>query len=388
MSGKTKTIKINPELFSLKKDRNKSKKNNANTLKPNVVINQNQVKKRLLDRIKQHRVRNNNNNNNKVNTPTVSNDTKKDIDTNDFIDSLNYLTEKFNESKSNKANVKPRTKHNRTIRNPLNKPTPPSSPVINLELPTELKEPFVNPPKTPTQPNLYLKPYNSKNCAPPPYGCLKKGNKPTYRTWTQTRKNIPQSNIPQSNTIYPPNINVPFDINNSSSEREEKLKRIKEQFRTRNVQKPYTNETHINNPITTINKVNPPHELSIPTINLENAVEVNVESKPKPKFFKKITKKTITRKYTLGKSKTEKKISILIKDNKTRKQIIEANKEIRSEPIHEIKRYLKDRGLLKIGSLAPDNILRKMYETALLTGDITNKNKDTMLHNFLLDDEN
>ena len=341
-------------------------------LKPSIVINQNQVKKRLLDRIKQHRIRNNNT---KLNTPTVSNDTKKDIDTNDFIDSLNYLTEKFNESKSNN------TKRNRTIRNPLNKHTP-SSPVINLELPTELKEPFVNPPKTPAQPNLYLKPYNSKICAPPPYGCLKKGNKPTYRTWTQTRKNIPQSN-----TISPATINVPFDINNSSTEREKKLKRIKEQFRTRNEQKLDTNENYINNPITTINKVIPPHELSIPTINLENDVEVNVESKPKPKFFKKITKKTITRKYTLGKSKTEKKISILIKDNKTRKQIIEANKKIRSEPIHDIKKYLKDHGLLKIGSQAPDNILRKMYESALLTGDITNKNKDTMLHNFLLDDE-
>ena len=348
-------------------------------LKPSIVINQNQVKKRLLDRIKQHRIRNNNT---KLNTPSVSNDTKKDIDTNDFIDSLNYLTEKFNESKSNKTNVKPKTKHNRTIRNPLNKPNPPSSPVINLELPTELKEPFVNPPKTQPQPNLYLKPYNSKNCAPPPYGCLKKGNKPTYRTWTQTRKNIPQST-----TISTPNINVPFDINNSSSKREEKLKRIKEQFRTRNEEKLDNNENYINTPITTINKVIPPHELSIPTINLENDVDVNVESKPKPKFFKKITKKTITRKYTLGKSKTEKKISILIKDNKTRKQIIEANKEIRSEPIHEIKRYLKDHGLLKIGSQAPDNILRKIYETALLTGDITNKNKDTMLHNFLLDDE-
>ena len=46
MSGKTKTIKINPDLFSLKKDRSKSKKNNANMLKPSIVINQNQVKKR------------------------------------------------------------------------------------------------------------------------------------------------------------------------------------------------------------------------------------------------------------------------------------------------------------------------------------------------------
>ena len=57
MSNKTKTIKINPDLFSLKKDKSKSRKNTHHSLKPNIVINQNQVKKKLLDRIKQHRIK-------------------------------------------------------------------------------------------------------------------------------------------------------------------------------------------------------------------------------------------------------------------------------------------------------------------------------------------
>ena len=38
---------------------------------------------------------------------------------------------------------------------------------------------------------------------------------------------------------------------------------------------------------------------------------------------------------------------------------------------------------MKIGSTAPPNIIRKIYEDSVLTGEVENIGKDVVLHNFL-----
>ena len=43
--------------------------------------------------------------------------------------------------------------------------------------------------------------------------------------------------------------------------------------------------------------------------------------------------------------------------------------------------------MLKTGSSCPDEILRKMYESSIMSGEITNTNKNVLIHNFLNDDE-
>ena len=103
---------------------------------------------------------------------------------------------------------------------------------------------------------------------------------------------------------------------------------------------------------------------------------------------KHITKKTIKKKYTLGKSELKNTIGILIKDKNTRKKVLTAQKDLKRKNINEIKSYLREHNLIKIGSNAPNDVLRNLYESSMLTGEVSNINIDTLLHNFSKEDKN
>ena len=60
---------------------------------------------------------------------------------------------------------------------------------------------------------------------------------------------------------------------------------------------------------------------------------------------------------------------------------------LKKKSIHDIKDYLRNHNLIKIGSSAPDYILRSIYENAFLSGEIKNKNADVLLHNWHKDEE-
>ena len=101
----------------------------------------------------------------------------------------------------------------------------------------------------------------------------------------------------------------------------------------------------------------------------------------KTRFKKRITR---TLKYSLGKHKNG-KVSVLIKNAKTRRRVQTEQALLKQKSIPDIKLYLRSKNLLKVGSDVPNDVLRQMYENAILAGDVTNKSKDTLIHNFLND---
>lgn len=97
---------------------------------------------------------------------------------------------------------------------------------------------------------------------------------------------------------------------------------------------------------------------------------------------RQVKKKTIKRTYHLGRNKANNQFAVLIKNNDKNRRIQEEENIIKNKPMHEVKSYLYDKNMIKIGTNAPDVVLRKMYETSILAGDVTNRNPKIRLHNF------
>lgn len=428
----TKKITINPDLFntsgSTRKNRGEKK---AKPVLP-IQINENSLKKKFLNRIKEHK------NKEKIESGLKScgraqNEIKvkeqianQSNDNDEFRDSLEYLS--LLSKKKKEEGVKKRnmaTIQNKTVRNPYSQPMSNIPPHVELELPEELKEPFRAPPETPvmnlnfddtyknyfnynhnhnntnsnpfqqrpqqvtptySQPNppILNQPQPQVNSLPavsePPYGCLKNANKPTYRTWVKTKRNTGESDeiIPPS-TTYSSNIHFSPDPQN---ERQKRLEQLRKKMKEDEILKlnSYNHANTIQSPkekeSTILNNLSSQH--SSQNTNIEGESK---EDEPDKRYIKR----TIKKKYTLGKSTVYRKVGILIKNNATRKKIINAQKDLKKKSIHDIKKYLVERGLLKVGSNAPNNVLRKTYESAMLTGEVVNQNKDVLIHNLMND---
>jgi len=395
-----KTIKINPELFNLADKTRKNRERKTRPVVP-VVVKPNSLKKELLNRIKEHRTRGTDS----VGKPSFSDE---------FHDSINYLSSLSKKHKEDSEREKKREAiANRTVKNYHSQNSTPSPnihlyqpqynsstpmPMVNLELPEELQETYTpivfEPVAAPIKINAYTP------AADVPYGCLKGGSKPTFRAWNSTRKNYDSMSISTPTTPCHPKLQIsipepsqPIMAQEPINDRERKLELLRMKMRkqqesqqqlfvnTQNVVSQFeTREPDLNLPPPDTSLLN----TSIPASNeLKQTIE---DSIPLPE--KKFIKRTIKRKYTLGKSKIHNTVSILLKDNYTRKNILNAHKELKRTAINDIKKYLKTRGLIKVGSNAPNDVLRKTYESAMMAGEVLNKNKDTLLHNFLSDTSN
>jgi len=102
------------------------------------------------------------------------------------------------------------------------------------------------------------------------------------------------------------------------------------------------------------------------------------KSVPPPQTTKSVKKFT-----SFGKSLQRKTVRVLIKNINTQVKIEKEIKTLQTHSMETIRDYLLKRGLYKIGSSAPDDILRKIYEESYTTGDVENKNSELLLHNYL-----
>jgi hypothetical protein len=382
-----------------KTKKNKDKKQKA-VVTP--LISPNVLKNKLLKRIKEHKQRETENleNNKKGGNKSAEASTLSIPTTNsfsdEFSDSLNYL-QTLTEDKKQKehkasSDIQQQRRKEKLERSTVKNYHSMSSDHqgINIELPEELSHPLM-------RVNTELL---AASGAPVvlrdnvPYGILKGGQKPTYKDWRQTQRN---------NIVTNPNLALTIEgagINREKNERENRLNILREKMKQKQVDESQNlihNKNNNNNAVivteSTQNHI--PIQVPIP-IQIQPPIQVPIQapapvqmSVPNERIIatKRITTKTTKRKYTLGKSKLRKTVAVLIKDRGTRKRVLAAQKDLKRKSINDIKTYLRDHNLIKIGSNAPNEVIRKLYESAMLAGEIMNSNADTLLHNFSKNDK-
>ena len=119
------------------------------------------------------------------------------------------------------------------------------------------------------------------------------------------------------------------------------------------------------------------------------AVPVSAAPAPAPAYKPTLPKrKRITRtvKYKLGKHKNG-TVSVLIKNSQTRRKIQTEQADLKQKSILDVKNFLRSKNLLKVGSAAPNDVLRQIYEQSILAGQVENKSKDTLIHNYFNEDK-
>ena len=108
-------------------------------------------------------------------------------------------------------------------------------------------------------------------------------------------------------------------------------------------------------------------------------VAVSIEDVPEPVAV------PITKKIKVGKNKRTKSVDVLIENLNTRKLNKDKFQLLKKTNISTIKNYLKNRQLIKVGSNAPNTLIRYMYENIKECGDVINENKTNLIHNFTKD---
>ncbi len=365
MSDK-KTIMINPELFSISAGNTTRKKREPKEQKELKIREPSQnkqstktLKNKLLNYIRktqEENYRKMHGHDPEIKPPTTSS-RQSPVETfdNDFESSLKYLSEISEHASNSVANhsLANSTLKNYQAMNPesiLNHMTtttssaPPKNP---------LDIPFYNtlPTPPPDSPSYRIQSSSSR----PSWGCLKGGSLPTYRNWkNQTQRAVPQPNIsilslpkPENHAITPI-INIPNNLGGKPPEKP----------LIDDIQRSIIHQTRA--------KLD------------QAAIQVK-----KTELKYKRRKKTIRRTYKVGKSKTAPKIGVLISNKTVRNNISTKKQQLKQIPIEEIRKTLIKRGFIKVGSIAPNDVLRQMYESMVLVcGEVQNYNPDNLIYNF------
>jgi hypothetical protein len=345
-----KTIQINPELFKVSNSSRKKqpatdgdkpskiqikssfKTQKQKTLRKNVLRmireKQQEAYRELFD--------------NKKPKPSVS-VTKDETSFNkDFDDSLNFFS-----SLATKIDAEEKAPLNTTFKN-MNSVLNENTPVIHSSLP----EAFIS---APSVESPLVLPSVPRILPPPPkYGCMKNGALPTYRSYT---RHIPGGSMethassirPDTESYTPPALSTPLQF----------------------VEKPFVPSVSESEKMQKFEKIHG---------GIIHDGEKKSDNKIKYLKQKKIFKRT----YHVGRSRGA--VGVLVSNKTIRTRISTQSQLLKQTPIQDVRKFLIKKGLIKVGTNAPNDVLRKMYESvSLVCGEIQNHNPENLLYNFIND---
>jgi hypothetical protein len=286
-------------------------------------------------------------------TPSTSSNVTDEFDK-DFDESLKFFSSLANKVESEKAS----TPLNTTFKNRLEPQfipglasaiAPAIAPVLTNSLGPSIPLSNFIPTIDNSNPAFKILPQ-------PQYGCLKNGSLPTFRSFT--RKN---------------GGDVSTQVNNNSS------------FQQSLLDTPLLSQEPF-----------PPNRTSAESIFTPKFIEQsqkfdkiqqgNLKNKPKQRIKYKKLKKIFKRTYKVGRSKTEPTIGVLVSNKTVRSRISTQAQLLKQTPILDVRKFLIKKGFIKVGTNAPNDVLRKMYETvSLVCGEIQNHNPENLLYNFVND---
>ncbi len=327
-----KPIKINPSLLNVtpRSVKNRTlKKTNSDNIKPN------KLKQNLLTKIKNYRQ--NKKFSSKDLTTNINKVDRTEPDT--TITKLNTTSDNSNHINEDKPKIPVIKKSSNLANNNLDDDddfTQSINYLKNLSNKTNRKKNNTNDFPLPSTSNSL----NDHNNNVPQYSSMKNGSLPTYREW----KN---KTLKKTTTITPMD-----NINNNENT---------------------FNENTFNE--NTFNENSEDINIGLSTENKLDLAENTHSRQYKP------SKRSTTLKYHLG--KRGKIVGVLVKNAATRKKVMNEHNLLKQTKLFDMKKYLKKHHLLKSGSRAPPDIIKKMYEQALLSGDVRNSNKNNIIHNYL-----
>ena len=402
-----KTISIDPKLFTFKGGNNTSRKKRPSSDQKELKIKSppkhphpKTLKNRLLHYIRKNQEQNfkkMHGANSEITVPDKSNISHiTDTFNSDFEESMKYMNSLANEVSQKVDND---YMINRTLRN--YKSMNPESILSGeggfhqaISGLSSTDPVFMGIPETPNNIPIKL----AANA--PQWGCMKGGSLPTYKTWLkQTQKNRNHHNFftEPSHSTTSPKISL-NDMSISSISSMSNGGNDRTNIPGREVFGGYREPTKV--PIPNLGT-----RVGIGGFSGETTDEFHMEKELEPSKISQIRqtmdklkldndtqpnklkygkrKKTVRRTYNLGKSRSTPKVSVLISNKTVRKNISTKTEKLKHTPIEEIRTILIKKGFIKVGSLATNDVLRKIYESMVLVcGEVENHNPDNLLYNY------
>jgi hypothetical protein len=204
----------------------------------------------------------------------------------------------------------------------------------------------------------------------PLYGCLKGGTLPTYKTYMNAgynhnvtghnrppimigSKNIQnKQNTQQNNVIAPQNVMAEIKKESLPPTQKAIVERVEDRVSE--------------------------------SMKLPNIINQTAGKLKEPNQKKNRRKRIMRRTFKIGKSKVHPKVAVLVSNKTLRRNITTKHQLLKQTPLTDVKKFLMKRGFIKVGSIAPNDVLRKMYEeVTMMCGDVQNHNPENLLYNFL-----